>query len=34
MLNTILMIVIGIICLIGGYLLRRYFAEKKIQDAG
>jgi ribonuclease Y len=33
MFNIILLIITAIICLIGGYLLRRYFAEKKIQDA-
>jgi len=33
MLNIILMIIVAVVCLIGGYLLRRYFAEKKIQDA-
>lgn len=33
MLMTILLIITAAICLSGGYLLRRYLAEKKIQDA-
>ncbi|MBU0549350.1 MAG: ribonuclease Y [Candidatus Omnitrophica bacterium] len=33
MLTTILLLVTIIICLPAGYLLRRFFAEKKIQDA-
>lgn len=33
MLNIILLIVTAILCLIGGFFLRRYIAERKIQDA-
>jgi ribonuclease Y len=33
MLNIILLIVIAAVCLSGGYFLRKYLAERKIQDA-
>ena len=33
MLTIILFIIIAIVCLGGGYFLRKYLAEKKIQDA-
>ncbi len=33
MLTAILLIITAVVCLCGGYFLRRYLAEKKVQDA-